>query len=194
MRRPHSTARHEHPALTHLDRTLLLVRSGRQPARYYARPFARGNEVRHSMNRTIRLRHLLFCEQRCTSCRATPAGLRADPAVFHSLAMFFAHGGAAFAGLDTRAKLRAREFEISAGKAGHDPGRRQGDVRAVIAIPYARDHLRDVFFAQAGVSAGIAGLSAGVACSDALNDGGVIRRWIHGVGFEHLFDVAHKAG
>ncbi len=95
--------------------------------------------------------------------------------MFHLFAMFFAHGAAAFACLDTCAQLRAGELEIGAGEARHDPRGRQADVRAVIAIPYARDHLRDVFLAQAGISAGVAGLSAGVACGDALDDSGVIR-------------------
>ncbi len=46
---------------------------------------------------------------------------------------------------------------------------------AIGAIADAVDHLRHIFFTKTRVSAGVARLGAGVAGSDALDHGGVIR-------------------
>ena len=111
--------------------------------------------------------------------------------MFHPLAVFFADGAAAFAGLDAGAELRAGELEIGPGEAGDDARRRKADIGAIVAIANALHHLGDVLLAEAGISAGVARFRARITGGDAFDRRGVIRRWVYRVGLEHLFDVTH---
>jgi hypothetical protein len=134
----------------------------------------------------------LLGEQALAGCRATSASLCADPAMLHFRAMAFADRAADLASLDTGAQLRASQFEVRARKTRNDACRGQANISAIIAIADALDYLRDLFFAEAGVGAGIAGFGAGIAGGNALDVNRVIRGRIHGMRVEHLFDVAHK--
>lgn len=113
--------------------------------------------------------------------------------MLHFRAVFLADGAAAFARLPAGAKLRARQFEVGAGETRDDPRCRQADIGAIVAFANASHHLGHIFLAEAGISAGIARFRAGVAGGNALDIYRVIRRWIHRVGFEHLFDVTHES-
>src|SRR5256885_617099 len=72
----------------------------------------------------------LLRQQRFARFGTPPAGFGTDAAMFHPLAVFFADGAAAFAGLDTGAELRAGELEIGPGEAGDDARRREADIGA----------------------------------------------------------------
>lgn len=73
---------------------------------------------------------------------------------------FFAHTGAAFAGLDAGAELRSRELEVGASETRHDPPGRQTHIRAVVAVANAVDELRDLLLGKASIGTGVARLSA----------------------------------
>ncbi len=106
---------------------------------------------------------------------AAAAGFGADPAVFHLGAVLFAHCPADLACFNAGSELGAGKFEISPGKARHDPSRDQADIRAIGAIANTLDHFAHVFLAEAGVGAGVARFGAGIAGGDALDVGGVVR-------------------
>jgi hypothetical protein len=135
----------------------------------------------------------LFCQQVPTRFRATATSLRANAAVLHLVSVTLAFGAATFARLDAGPELRASEFEIRAGETGDDSRRGQAYIGAIIAVANASDHLRHLFFRQAGVGAGIASFRTGIKGGDAFDVYRVIRGRIHGMGLEHFLDVAHLA-
>ena len=107
--------------------------------------------------------------------RAAAAGLCADAAMFHVLAVFLADCAAAFAGLNARAQLCAGELEIGAGEARDDTRSDKANVRTVIAIANALHQLGHVLLAETRIGAGVARLGAGIAGGDALDVNRMIR-------------------
>src|SRR6187402_3215206 len=105
----------------------------------------------------------LLDEQAFAGCHATSASLRADAAMLHFRAMAFAHCAADLASLDTGTQLRASQLEVRASKTRNDACRGKAYISAIIAIADTLDHLRDLFFAEAGVGAGIACFGARIA-------------------------------
>ena len=132
----------------------------------------------------------LLCEQRFASFCATAARFRANTAMFHVRAVLFASGPAAFTRLNARAHLSTGQLEVGAREARDDSSGGEADIRAIVAIANAIDHLRHIL-RQTGVRARIACLSAGIASRDAFDIHGMIRRGIYRMCFEHFFDVAH---
>jgi len=112
--------------------------------------------------------------------------------MLHFGAMAFAYRAADLASLDTGTQLRASQLEVRASKTRNDACRGKAYISAIIAIADTLDHLRDLFFAEAGVGAGIACFGARIAGGNALDANRMIGRRIYGVRVEHLFDVAHK--
>jgi len=112
--------------------------------------------------------------------------------MLHFRAMAFAHCAADLASLDTGTQLRASQLEVRASKTRNDACRGKAYISAIIAIADTLDHLRDLFFAEAGVGAGIACFGARIAGGNALDANRMIGRRIYGVRVEHSFNVAHK--
>ena len=120
------------------------------------------------------------------------AGMRADPAMLHLLAVFLTSLAADFAGLDAGSQLRAAQDLVRRSQARHQFRGGQANVRAIIAIADALDDLRHIFLTETGVRAGIARFRARIAGRDAFDVNRVVGGRIHGMRFEHLFDVAHR--
>ena len=87
--------------------------------------------------------------------------------------------------------MRAGQLKVGAGEARDDARCRQANIRAIVAIADAFDHLGHFLFAEAGVSAGVACFRARITGGDAFNRDRVIGGRIHGVCVEHLLDVTH---
>ena len=112
--------------------------------------------------------------------------------MLHFRGMAFAHRSADFTRLDAGPQLRAGKLEIRSRETRNHSRRGETDVRAIVVVTDTLDEIRHLLFAQAGISAGIARFRARVTGRDALDRNSVIRRRIHGMRIEHLFNVAHR--
>ena len=69
----------------------------------------------------------------------------------------------------------SRQLEIGAGKPGNNPPGGQANIGAISAVANAIHHLSYFFFSEAGISARVASLGAGITGGDALDIYGVVR-------------------
>jgi hypothetical protein len=127
------------------------------------------------IQRILLFRRSFLAQQRGACRRATLAGLCANTAMLHLLAVFLADFATAFANLDAGAKLCACDVEVRARESRNNARSCEANVRAIVAVADALHHLGDVLLAETRISAGITCFRAGVGRRNTFNGFPVIR-------------------